>query len=185
MLFGLTNVPAVFQSLVNEVFRDILDKFVIAYIDDILVYSTSFEEHVCHVRTVFTRLHQNHLYVKGEKCEFYCTEIKFLGYVISQQGVEMDQTKVCAVTEWLEPITMRELQRFLGFANFYRQFIRNYSSIAGPLTSLLKGKPRRLVWNETAQEAFVRVRTSFTTTPSCATRHSPWGIENSCLSKLP
>ncbi|KAK3505715.1 hypothetical protein QTP70_004361, partial [Hemibagrus guttatus] len=83
----------------------------------------------------------------------------------TQQGVEMDQTKVCAVTEWPEPTTVRELQRFLGFANFYWRFIRNYSSIASPLTSLLKSKPRRLVWNEMAREAFVRLRTSFTTAP--------------------
>ncbi|KAK3548969.1 hypothetical protein QTP70_022645, partial [Hemibagrus guttatus] len=144
---------------------DILDKFVIVYIDDILVYSMSFEEHVCHVRTVLTRLLQNHLYVKGEKCKFHCIKITFLGYVISQQGVEMDQTKVRAVTEWPEPTTVRELQCFLGFAIFYQRFIRNYSSIAGPLTSLLKGKPRRLVWNETAREAFVWLRTSFTTAP--------------------
>ncbi|KAK3556676.1 hypothetical protein QTP70_012833 [Hemibagrus guttatus] len=165
MPFVLTNTLAVFQSLNNEVFRDILDKFVIAYIDNILVYSTSFEEHVCHVRTVLTRLQRNHLYVKGEKCEFHCTEITFLGYVISQQGIEMDQTKVCAVTECPEPTAVRELQCFLGFAKFYRWFIRNYSSIAGLLMSLLKGKPRRLVWNEMAWETFVRLRTSFTMAP--------------------
>ncbi|KAK3560415.1 hypothetical protein QTP86_008458 [Hemibagrus guttatus] len=167
MLFGLTNVPAVFQALINEVFQDILDKYVIAYIDDILVYSTSFEEHVRHVRAVLTCLQQNHLYVNGEKCAFHCTEIMFMGYVISQQGVEikMDQTKIRAVTEWPESTTVRELQSLLGFANFYQRFIRNYSSIAGPLMSLPKGKPRRLVWNETAWETFVRLRTSFTTAP--------------------
>ncbi|KAK3560480.1 hypothetical protein QTP86_009608 [Hemibagrus guttatus] len=137
MPFGLTNAPAVFQSLINEVFQDILGKWVIAYIDDILVYSTSLEKHIRHVRAVLSRLQQNHLYVKPEKCEFHRTTITFLGYVISRQGVEMDLTKVHVVTEWPNPTTVKELQRFLGFANFYRRFIRNYSSVAGQLTSLL------------------------------------------------
>ncbi|KAK3534394.1 hypothetical protein QTP86_014422 [Hemibagrus guttatus] len=108
MPFGLTNAPALFQSFINEVFQDILGK-----------------------------LQQNHLYVKQEKCEFHRTTITFLGYVISRQGVEMDLTKVQVVTEWPNSTTVKELQRFLGFANFYRRFIRNYSSMAGPLTSLL------------------------------------------------
>ncbi|KAK3518141.1 hypothetical protein QTP70_033236 [Hemibagrus guttatus] len=139
MPFGLTNAPAVFQALINGVFQNLLGKGVIAYIDDILVYSTSMEEHVRQVREVLTRLQQHHLYVKLEKCEFHRTTVTFLGYVISRQGVEMDVVKVRAVTEWPAPATVRELQCFLGFANFYRRFIRNYSS-AGPLTSLLRGK---------------------------------------------
>ncbi|KAK3521961.1 hypothetical protein QTP70_020459 [Hemibagrus guttatus] len=152
--------PAVFQSLINEVFQDILGKWVIAYIDDILVYLTSLEEHVHHV---LSRLQQ--LYVKPEKCEFQRTTVTFLGYVISRQGVEMDLTKVHAVTEWPNPTTVKELQRFLGFANFYRRFIRNYGSMAGPLTSLLRGKPRRLSWSDQAQAAFVKLKDSFTTAP--------------------
>ncbi|KAK3574414.1 hypothetical protein QTP86_006579 [Hemibagrus guttatus] len=111
---------------------------VIAYIDDILVYSKSLEEHVLHVREVLSRLQRHHLYVKLEKCEFHRRTVTFLGYVISQRGVEMDMVKVRAVTDWPAPTTVRELQRFLGFANFYRRFIRNYSSVAGPLTSLLR-----------------------------------------------
>ncbi|KAK3566079.1 hypothetical protein QTP86_025539 [Hemibagrus guttatus] len=134
MPFGLTNAPAVFQALINEVFRDLLGRGVIAYIDDILVYSM--KEHVIHVREVLTRLQQHHLYVKLEKCEFHRSVVTFLGYMISHQGVEMDTVKVQAVTEWPEPPTVWELQRFLGFANFYRRFIRNYTSVAGPLTSL-------------------------------------------------
>ncbi|KAK3570543.1 hypothetical protein QTP86_022079 [Hemibagrus guttatus] len=125
-------------------------------IDHILVYSTSLEEHVQHVRAVLSRLQQNHLYVKPEKCEFHRTTITFLAYVISRQGVKMDLTKVQAVTEWPNPTTVKELQRFLGFAKFYRRFIQNYSSVAGPLTSLLRGKPSRLAWTDQAQEAFSR-----------------------------
>ncbi|KAK3571175.1 hypothetical protein QTP86_004922 [Hemibagrus guttatus] len=165
MPFGLTNAPAVFQSLINGVFQDILGKWVIAYIDDILVYSTSLEEHMRHVREVFSRLQRHRLFVKPEKCEFHQTTMSFLGYVIMRQGVEMDVTKVHAVTEWPSSSTVKELQRFLGFANFYRRFIRNCSSVAGPLTLLLKGKPRRLAWTDQAQAAFQRLKECFTTAP--------------------
>ncbi|KAK3511225.1 hypothetical protein QTP70_033615 [Hemibagrus guttatus] len=123
MPFGLTDAPAVFQALINKVFRDLLGKGVIAYIDDILVYSTSMEEHVRQVREVLTRLQRHHLYVKLEKCEFHRATVTFLGYKISHQGVEMDVVKVRAVTEWPAPPTVRELQWFLGFTNFYRRFI--------------------------------------------------------------
>ncbi|KAK3506442.1 hypothetical protein QTP70_017059, partial [Hemibagrus guttatus] len=165
MPFGLTNAPAVFQALINRMFQDLLGKWVIAYIDDILVYSTSMEEHVRHVQEVLSRLQQHHLYIKLEKCEFHQTTVTFLGYVISQQGVEMDAVKVQAVTEWSTPTMVRELQRFLGFANFYRRFIRNYSSVAGPLTSLLRGKPKRLAWTDQARAAFQQLKDSFTTAP--------------------
>ncbi|KAK3556040.1 hypothetical protein QTP70_001859 [Hemibagrus guttatus] len=165
MPFGLTNALAVFQALINEVFRDLLGKGVIAYIDDILVYSTSMEEHVRQVWEVLTRLQQHHLYVKLEKCEFHRSTVTFLGYVISHQGVEMDVVKVRAVTEWPAPTTVRELQRFLGFPNFYRRFIRNYSSVAGPLTSLLRGKPKKLTWTDQAQVALQQLKGCFTTAP--------------------
>ncbi|KAK3515261.1 hypothetical protein QTP70_013039 [Hemibagrus guttatus] len=165
MPFGLTNAPAVFQALINGVFQDLLGKWVIAYIDDILVYSTSMEEHLCHVWEVLSRLQQHHLYIKLEKCEFHRTTVTFLGYVISRQGVEMNVVKVQAVTEWSSPTTVQELQRFLGFANFYRRFIRNYSSVAGPLTSLLSGKPKRLAWMDQARAAFQQLKDCFTTAP--------------------
>ncbi|KAK3507071.1 hypothetical protein QTP70_003881 [Hemibagrus guttatus] len=165
MPFGLTNAPAVFQALINGVFHDLLGRWVIAYIDDILVYSNSPEEHVRHVREVLSRLQRHHLYVKLEKCEFHRTTVTFLGYVISQRGVEMDAVKVRSVTEWPAPTTIRELQRFLGFANFYRRFIRNYSTVAGPLTSLLRGKPKRLSWTDQARAAFQQLKDCFTSAP--------------------
>ncbi|KAK3542049.1 hypothetical protein QTP86_011349 [Hemibagrus guttatus] len=152
-------------ALINEVFRDLLGRSVIAYIDDILVYSASMEEHVIQVREVLARLQQHHLYVKLEKCEFHRSQVTFLGYVISHQGVEMDTVKVQAVTGWPEPSTVRELQRFLGFANFYRRFIRNYSSVAGPLMSLLRGKPKKLSWTDQARTAFLQLKDRFTTAP--------------------
>ncbi|KAK3509259.1 hypothetical protein QTP70_027039 [Hemibagrus guttatus] len=165
MPFGLTNAAAVFQALINGVFHDLLGRWVIAYIDDILVYSNSPEEHVRHVREVLSRLQRHHLYVKLEKCEFHRTTVTFLGYVISQRGVEMDAVKVRSVTEWPAPTTIRELQRFLGFANFYRRFIRNYSTVAGPLTSLLSGKPKRLSWTDQARAAFQQLKDCFTSAP--------------------
>ncbi|KAK3556304.1 hypothetical protein QTP70_007132 [Hemibagrus guttatus] len=165
MPFGLTNAPAVFQALINEVFWDLLGKGAIAYIDNILVYSTSMEEHVRQVREVLTRLQRHHLYVKLEKCEFHRSTVTFLGYVISHQGVEMDVVTVRAVTEWPAPTTVRELQHFLGFAKFYRRFNRNYSAVAGPLTSLLRGKPKKLTWTDQAQTAFQQLKGCFTMAP--------------------
>ncbi|KAK3566461.1 hypothetical protein QTP86_033942 [Hemibagrus guttatus] len=165
MPFGLTKAPAVFQALINGVFHNLLGKWVIAYIDDILVYSNSPEEHVRHVREVLSRLQRHHLYVKLEKCEFHRTTVTFLGYVISQRGVEMDAVKVRSVTEWPAPTTIRELQRFLGFANFYRRFIQNYSTVAGPLTSILRGKPKRLSWTDQARVAFQQLKDCFTSAP--------------------
>ncbi|KAK3532860.1 hypothetical protein QTP70_000258 [Hemibagrus guttatus] len=165
MPYGLTNAPAVFQFMVNEIFRDLLNQCVIAYIDDILIYSSTQEDHVRHIRTVLTHLLQNQLYVKLDKCEFHQTTLTFLGYVLSPGGLGMDQSKVQAVTDWPVLTTIKELQCFLGFANFYRHFIRNYSTVARPLTSLLKGKPRKLAWPDPAQGAFVRLKSSFTLAP--------------------
>ncbi len=138
MPFGLSNSPSVFQAFINDVFRDMLNQWVIVYIDDILIYSETYEEHVKHVRTVLKRLMQHQLYAKAEKCEFHQRTISFLGYVISSGGVAMDEQKVRAVVNWPQPTTLKELQRFLGFANFYRRFIRNFSTVAGPMTSMVK-----------------------------------------------
>ncbi|XP_036068023.1 uncharacterized protein LOC118598811 [Oryzias melastigma] len=165
MPFGLCNAPSVFQAFVNDVFRDLLHKFVIVYIDDILVYSDTFEEHVSHVRQVLQRLITHRLYAKGEKCEFHQTSVSFLGYVIRAQGVAMDQGKVEAVLRWPQPSTVRELQRFLGFANFYRRFIRGLSTIAAPLTSLLKGAPRWLHWTPAAIQASEALKSRFSQAP--------------------
>ncbi len=165
MPYGLANAPAVFQSFINEIFRDLLNQCVVAYIDDILIYSKSEPEHIQHVKTVLSRLLDNQLYIKAEKCEFHVKQTSFLGYNISHQVVEMDDSKVRAVTDCPQPTTVKELQRFLGFANFYRRFIRNYSLIASPLTSLLKGKPSKLKWTEEATQAFTKLKDNFTTAP--------------------
>lgn len=109
-----------------------MDKYVIAYIDDILIYSPLYQDHVLHVRMVLTRLLRHQLYVKAKKCEFHQETITFLGYMISWRGVEMDTCKVKAVMDWPKSTKVKDLQRFLGFANFYQCFIQNYSIIAIP-----------------------------------------------------
>ncbi len=114
MPFGLSKSPSVFQAFINDVFRDMLNQWVIVYIDDILIYSETYEEHVIHVRTVLKRLLQHQLYAKAEKCEFHQETISFLGYIISSGGVAMDEQKVQAVVNWPQPTTLKELQRFLG-----------------------------------------------------------------------
>ncbi len=165
MPFGLSNSPSVFQAFINEVFRDMLNRWVIVYIDDVLIYSDSYEDHVQHVRVVLQRLIANQLYAKTEKCEFHQSTVSFLGYVISSGGVAMDERKVRAVVNWPRPLSVKELQRFLGFANFYRRFIRNFSTVAAPLTSMSKKGPQRLVWTPRATSAFQELRKRFTTAP--------------------
>ncbi len=165
MPFGLSNSPSVFQSFINEVFRDMLNRWLIVYIDDILIYSRSLREHVQHVRAVLRRLIDHQLYAKAEKCEFHQESVSFLGYVISSGGVAMEDQKVHTVVNWPQPTNLKELQRFLGFANFYRRFIRNFRSIAAPLTSMTKRSSQRLTWSPTARQAFQTLKERFTTAP--------------------
>ncbi len=146
-------------------YHDMLNRWVIVYIDDILIYSNSWEEHTQHVRSVLERLIQYQLYAKAEKCEFDCTSTSFLGYIISHEGVTMDESKVKAVLNWPQPRTVKELQRFLGFANFYRRFIRNFSTVAAPLTSMTKHSTSRLTWSTEAVLAFQELKTRFTSAP--------------------
>ncbi len=165
MPFGLANSPSVFQSFINDVFRDMLNRWVIVYIDDILIYSTTLEDHIKQVRAVHRRLIDHQLYAKAEKCEFHQESVSFLGYVISSGGVAMDDKKIHSVVNWLQPTTLKELQRFLGFANFYRRLIRNFSTVAAPLTSMTKKGNQRLTWSPAAHQAFRTLKERFTTAP--------------------
>ncbi len=165
MPFGLVNSPSVVQSFINDVFRDILDHYVIVYIDDILIYSETLQEHIQHVRSILQRLINYQLYAKLEKCEFHTTSVTFLGYIISQEGVAMDESKVHAVLNWPLPSNIKELQRFLEFANFYHRFIRGFSSIAAPLTNMTKKGLRHLQWTAEAHKAFDQLKHQFTTAP--------------------
>ncbi|KAL0172892.1 hypothetical protein M9458_033203, partial [Cirrhinus mrigala] len=165
MPYGLSISPSVFQTFMNEVFREFLHRFVIVYIDDILIYSRNMAEHRHHVQQVFHKLREHRLYLKLEKCEFHRPSVHFLGYIISAEGVQMDQGKISVIQEWPQPLTVKELQRFLGFANFYRRFIKDYSTITAPLTSLLRGKPKTISWNPSAHEAFLHLKKIFSTAP--------------------
>lgn len=149
----------------TEVFREYLHQFVIIYIDNILIYSRTLADHRQRVTQVLQKLREYHLYLNLEKCEFHRPTISFLGYVINKRGIEMDQGKVRAIQNWPAPTTVKELQRFLGFANFYHRFIANYSKIATPLTSLLKNQPKSLFWDTSATEAFQHLKNAFCTAP--------------------
>lgn len=162
--FGLTNAPSVFQALVNDVLRDFLNQFVFVFLDDILIFSPTLEMHRYHVRQVLQRLHENQLFVKAEKCDFHKESVSFLGFVISPGAIEMDPNKVKAVSEWPTPTSRRELQQFLGFANFYRRFIRNFSSLTSPLSALTSSKCT-FKWNCEADMAFSKLKSLFTSAP--------------------
>ncbi|MBW0574152.1 hypothetical protein O181_113867 [Austropuccinia psidii MF-1] len=138
MTFGLTNAPASFQNLVNDIFQDMLDFYVVVYLDDITVFPKSGEEHVTHVSTVLSRLRANNPFAKASKCLFHVSNIEYLGYVVFSEGLKMDQAKVQQILNWLPPRNLKALQSFLGFANFARRFIKNYSKKISSLASFLK-----------------------------------------------
>jgi hypothetical protein len=142
MSFGLTNAPAHFMYLMNSVFMPKLDKFVVVFIDDILVYSKSEEEHVEHLRVVLTRLRDHQLYAKFSKCEFWLREVQFLGHVLSDEGVAVDSSKVKDILNWKPPISVHEVQSFLGMAGYYRRFIPDFSKVAKPIMELLKNQTK-------------------------------------------
>jgi hypothetical protein len=138
MSFGLTNALTYFMYLMNSVFMSELDKFVVVFIDDILVYSRNEEEHVGHLHVVLQRLREHRLYAKLSKCDFWLKEIKFLGHTISQEGIAVDPDKLQEMMNWKPPTTVRQIRSFLGLAGYYRRFIPDFSRIAKPMTELLK-----------------------------------------------
>ena len=168
MPFGLANAPASFQGLINDTLRPFLDRFATAYLDDIMVYSNTLEEHKEHVKQVLARLRSKNLFVKLEKCQFHTDTTEFLGFVISPQGISMDPKKVEAITSWPTPTCQKDIMSFLGFANFYRRFVRSFSRITTPLTALLKKTSPRFVWTDSAQQAFDTLKVAFTTAPILA-----------------
>ena len=141
-----------------------LDKFCIAFLDDVLIYSNTLEEHVQHVRTILKTLLENGLYVSLEKCQFHVQKVSFLGYVITPEGISMEENRVTTITEWPAPKSITEVQTFLGFANFYRRFIQAYSCVVLPITSLLR-KSAKFEWTAAAQAAFNKLKMSFTSAP--------------------
>lgn len=164
MPFDLTNAPAVFQHLMNDIFRDLLDRGVIIYLDDILIYSKDADEHRHLVKEVLRRLRKHKMFCKPEKCEFWKSEIEYLGFVISGLGCQMDQAKVQAIQEWPIPGNVHDIQVFLSFANFYRRFIKSYAHICRPMLDLLK-KTNPFKWSSACQKSFEELKSSFTSAP--------------------
>jgi hypothetical protein len=153
MPFGLTNTPAFFMNLMNKVFMEELDKFVVVFIDDILIYSKSREDHEHHLRIVLGRFRAHQLYAKLSKCEFWLEKIAFLGHILTTEGIEVDPSKVEAVSKWKQPSNVSEVRSFLGMAGYYHRFIKGFSSIARPMTELLKKDNKFLCGPQSVRKA--------------------------------
>ena len=162
MPFGLTNAPAVFMDLMNRVCRPYLDQFVIVFIDDILVYSRSEEEHKDHLGRVLETLRSEKLYAKFSKCEFLIRRVEFLVHVVSEEGIHVDPSKIKAIENWSAPRTPIEIRQFLGLAGYYRRFIQNFSRIAKPLTTLTQ-KGVAFDWEEKQERAFQTLKRALCT----------------------
>lgn len=164
MPFGLANAPSVFQAFINETLQDILDIFTSAFVDDILIFSKTLEEHIRHVNEVLRRLKANKLFVKLEKCLFHQSSVPFLGHVISANGISMDPAKLSGIHDWPTPGKLKDVQAFLGLANYYRRFIHNFSALSKPLTALTK-KDTQFVWTPSCESAFCSLKSAFTSAP--------------------
>jgi hypothetical protein len=166
MPFGLCNAPATFQALMNEVLRPYLRRFVLVFFDDILIYSSSWADHLRHLRAVLASLRQHRLFVKRSKCAFGVPSVGYLGHIISADGVAMDPAKVQAIHDWPQPRSPRAVRGFLGLAGYYRKFVHNYGAIAAPLTALLKKEG--FTWNDDAAAAFTALKAAVTSAPVLA-----------------
>jgi hypothetical protein len=157
MLFGLTNAPAYFTYLMNKIFMEYLDKFVIVFIDDILIYSTSEEDHEEHLHLVLQKLREHRLYAKLSKCEFWLKQVAFMGHVISKGGMFVDPSKVQDVLSWNATTCVGDIRSFLRLAGYYRRFIEGFSKISKPVTELLK-KDRKFVWMPACEASFQELK---------------------------
>jgi hypothetical protein len=161
MSFGLTNAPAYFMYLMNKVFMEYLDRFSIVFIDDILVFSKTMEEHEEHLRLVLEKLRSNQLYAKFSKCKFWLTEVAFLEHVISAGGVSVDPGKVKDVLNWMPPAAVSEIRSFLGLVGYYPRLIKDFSKIAKPITKLLE-KNKAFEWTKECQASFEELKKRLT-----------------------
>src|SRR5919197_1410394 len=148
----------------NHIMREFLEKFVLVYIDDVIIYSETFEEHIEHLKQVFEKLRESNLMVKLKKCEFGKQEITFLGHVIGKNGIKPDPAKVEKIKNLKEPTNLRELRSVLGLCSYYRKFVKNFSKIVKPMTKLL-GKDEKYVWGESQQKAFETMKEILTSEP--------------------
>ncbi|GJZ36020.1 putative reverse transcriptase domain-containing protein [Tanacetum coccineum] len=174
MPFGLTNASAVFMDLMNRVCRPYLDKFVIVFIDDILIYSKTKEEHDVHLRLILELLKKEELYAKFSKCDFWLSKVQFLGHVIDSEGIHVDPAKIESIKDWESPKTPTEIRQFLGLAGYYRRFIKGFSKIAKPMTKLTQ-KSVKFSWGEKEETAFQTLKQKLCSAPILAL---PEGSEN-------
>ena len=164
MPFGLTNAPSTFMRLMNHVLRAYICKLVVVYFDDILIYSTSLEDHLAHLEKVLETLRQEHLYANLKKCTFCTDQLVFLGFVVSSQGLKVDEEKIKSVQDWPTPITIGHVRSFHGLASFYRRFVKDVSTIAAPLTSVIK-KDVAFKWGTEQDKAFQKLKDILTNVP--------------------
>ncbi|KAF8052607.1 hypothetical protein N665_1538s0001 [Sinapis alba] len=164
MPFGLTNAPSTFMRLMNHVLRALIGRFVVVYFDDILVYSRTMKEHVDHLRQVLDVLRRESLYANYKKCSFGTDNLVFLGFVVTSQGIQVDEEKVKAIKEWPTPKTIGEVRSFHGLAGFYRRFVRDFSTIAAPLTEVIK-KSVGFTWGQAQEDAFQLLKERLTSAP--------------------
>eukprot|EP00253_Pinus_taeda_P012641 PITA_12641 len=162
--FGLTNAPATFMCLMNSIFHQYLDRFVLIFIDDILVYSRTVEEHQEHLRKVLQTLREHQLYAKFSKCDFFKEEIQYLGHVISKEGIAVDPEKIKAIMDWPVPKDVADIRSFMGLAGYYRRFVEGFSKVAFPITSLQK-KGKAFQWTPNCQQSFEQLKHLLTTAP--------------------
>ena len=157
MPFGLTNASAVFMDMMNRIFREYLDKFVVVFIDDILIYSETEEEHRDHLKIVLEKLRKEKLYAKFKKCEFWLKEVAFLGHIISGKGIQVDPQKIEAIMKWPQPTNITEIRSFLGLAGYYRRFVDGFSQLSAPLTKLTR-KGIQYVWTRECENSFQELK---------------------------
>jgi len=165
MPFRLVNAPATFQTMMNKILREFLDDGVVVYLDDILIYSENMDDHINLVQKVLDPLEQHDLAVSLKKLVFHQEEVEFQGYIVKTSGVTMSDRKVKSVQNWAHPRSVKEFQIFIGFANFYRRFIKDFSKACKPITETLKGNSKDFHWGREQEEAFEELKKRFTTAP--------------------
>jgi hypothetical protein len=163
MPFGLTNAPAIFQCIMNQILQPYLRKFVMVFLDDILIYSQTLEDHVQHLHLVLQTLQEHQLYLKYSKCSFAQNQLEYLGHIISEHGVATDLEKINTMLHWPTPTSITEVRAFLGLTGYYRKFVKGYGTIAKPLTAVLRHKTFQ--WTAEAQAAFDNLKVAMTTAP--------------------
>ena len=180
MPFGLTNAPATFMRLMDDILRPFTNSFVVVYLDDILIFSQSWEEHLHHIRQVLQTLRKHKLCANLEKCTFGMTQVQYLGYIIDEHGVHVDPAKIQVIRDWPSPTTLTELHSFLGLANFYRRFVLGFSHISWPLSQVTKGGAKaKFFWSESQQKAFRELKDRLCMAPVLALPDSqqPFEVE--------